>query len=758
MLYNTLARKLHRARTAGGAHDDIVGLEQIDKVINVDQDPLGNSPSSNPATYTGVFDLIRQLFAQLPEAKVRGYQPRRFSFNKPGGRCEACEGNGQKRIEMHFLPDVWVECDVCHGSRYNPETLAVQYKGKSIADVLDMRVDEALELFGNIPKIRRVLQTLADVGLGLPAARPAGADAVRRRGPARQAGRRAGPAQHRPDALHPRRADDRPALRRHPQAARRAQPPGRPGQHGHRRRAQPRRDQDGRLGHRPRPRGRRRRRPGRRGRHPRGSRRGPREPHRRDPQGRPRRRPARRAAEVRPQGRRPQGPGRGHGPPPTASSAPAAKPPWEVDGRRWHTRDRVGRTGKPGALGRPHPGARSSTASTSWATSPRPTGRGAPVVRIAGPEPGDPPSSRRSTGNEWVVTLRFHVPRNTFRQQDLEGQLRADPLRTRARLEARPKYDPQAAARRVLAEAPSANGDLGPAAQPPWEVDGRRWHTRDRVGRTGKPARWDGRILERMVDRIHELGSFAPTDWSQRSVVRIAGPEPDDPPFFEAITGNEWYVTLRFHVPRNTFRQQTLESQLGLTPFAEGPTPVLADAPRLTVANGRSAAGGDHHQPCGRGPRHAGLRGVPGPRRRRTCRNRGASIPPHPPAGGRGPTCCRRGVQAAAHPRSLTFGAPSGRTPSVSEWAVPPRPYPGRRPHEHDLRGIHSVAHQQLRRRILGDPFSQECRLALLEGPLDRLAKADGPIERGGAGNQGMCWRPRRGALAFGRTPRFNGR
>jgi excinuclease ABC subunit A len=165
VLYNTLARKLHRARTPGAAHDEIIGLDRIDKIINVDQDPIGNSPSSNPATYTGVFDLIRQLFAQLPEAKVRGYPPRRFSFNQPGGRCEACEGNGQKRIEMHFLPDVWVECEVCHGARYNPETLAVRYKGKSIADVLNMRVSEALELFGNIPKIRSVLQTLSDVGL-----------------------------------------------------------------------------------------------------------------------------------------------------------------------------------------------------------------------------------------------------------------------------------------------------------------------------------------------------------------------------------------------------------------------------------------------------------------------------------------------------------------------------------------------------------------------------------------------------------------
>ncbi len=165
ILYSAVARKLHRARTVVGAHDDIAGLEHIDKVINVDQDPIGNTPSSNPATYTGVFDLIRQLFAQVPEAKIRGYQARRFSFNKAGGRCEACEGNGQKKIEMHFLPDVWVECDICQGKRYNPETLAVRYKGRSIADVLQMRVSEALELFGNVPKVRRVLQTLADVGL-----------------------------------------------------------------------------------------------------------------------------------------------------------------------------------------------------------------------------------------------------------------------------------------------------------------------------------------------------------------------------------------------------------------------------------------------------------------------------------------------------------------------------------------------------------------------------------------------------------------
>ncbi len=166
ILYNALAARIHRARTVPGGHDRITGVEHIDKVINVDQSPIGNSPTSNPATYTGVFDLIRELYAKLPTAKIRGYTANRFSFNRPGGRCEACTGMGQQCIEMHFLPDVWVECDNCKGSRYVPETLEVQYRGKSIADVLAMRVSEALTLFDNVPKLERMLRTLDDVGLG----------------------------------------------------------------------------------------------------------------------------------------------------------------------------------------------------------------------------------------------------------------------------------------------------------------------------------------------------------------------------------------------------------------------------------------------------------------------------------------------------------------------------------------------------------------------------------------------------------------
>ena len=166
ILVKAAAKKLHRATASPGSHERIDGLEHVDKIISVDQTPIGGTPASNPATYSGLFDLIRELFAKMPEAKVRGYAPGRFSFNLAGGRCEACEGAGQKRIEMHFLPDVWVPCESCGGSRYTSETLAVKFRGKSIADVLDMTVDAALELFAGVPKIRRVLQTLHDVGLG----------------------------------------------------------------------------------------------------------------------------------------------------------------------------------------------------------------------------------------------------------------------------------------------------------------------------------------------------------------------------------------------------------------------------------------------------------------------------------------------------------------------------------------------------------------------------------------------------------------
>jgi excinuclease ABC subunit A len=164
-LAKAVAKRLHYSRETPGAFDELRGVGQINKVIQVDQQPLGSTPASNPATYTGVFDLIRELFARMPEAKVRGYRPARFSFNRAGGRCEACEGNGQKKIEMHFLPDVWVECDVCRGKRFNEETLVVKYREKSIADVLAMSIGQARDLFDTVPKIRGILETLCAVGL-----------------------------------------------------------------------------------------------------------------------------------------------------------------------------------------------------------------------------------------------------------------------------------------------------------------------------------------------------------------------------------------------------------------------------------------------------------------------------------------------------------------------------------------------------------------------------------------------------------------
>ncbi|MDK4202541.1 excinuclease ABC subunit UvrA [Bacillus velezensis] len=166
ILHKALAQKLHKAKAKPGSHKEIKGLDHLDKVIDIDQAPIGRTPRSNPATYTGVFDDIRNVFAQTNEAKVRGYKKGRFSFNVKGGRCEACRGDGIIKIEMHFLPDVYVPCEVCHGKRYNRETLEVTYKGKSISDVLDMTVEDALSFFENIPKIKRKLQTLADVGLG----------------------------------------------------------------------------------------------------------------------------------------------------------------------------------------------------------------------------------------------------------------------------------------------------------------------------------------------------------------------------------------------------------------------------------------------------------------------------------------------------------------------------------------------------------------------------------------------------------------
>ena len=252
IVFKALANRLHRMRVKPGEHETCEGIECFDKVIDIDQSPIGRTPRSNPATYTKLFDHIRELYSLTPEAKVRGYKPGRFSFNVRGGRCETCKGDGTIKIEMHFLPDVYVPCETCHGRRYNRETLEVRFKGKSIADVLEMSVEEALRFFAKIPKLRRRLQTLHDVGLdyiklGQPATTLSGGEAQR----VKLASELSKIATGRTLYIL-----DEPttglALRGHREAARGASAARRLGQHRARDRAQPRRDQAGGLDHRPR--------------------------------------------------------------------------------------------------------------------------------------------------------------------------------------------------------------------------------------------------------------------------------------------------------------------------------------------------------------------------------------------------------------------------------------------------------------------------------------------------------------------------
>ena len=448
VLYQTLARRLHRARMPAAAHDDIEGLQQIDKIINVDQDPIGNSPLSNPATYTGVFDLIRQLFAQLPEAKVRGYQPRRFSFNKPGGRCEACEGNGQKKIEMHFLPDVWVECDVCNGQRYNPETLAVRYKNRSIADVLNLRVHEALELFTNIPKIRRVLQTLADVGLDYLA-----------------------------------------------------------------------------LGQ---------------------------------------------AA-------------------PTLSGGEAQRVKLAAELARPST----GRTLY--ILDEPTTGLHFDDIHKLLEVLNRLVDLGNTVIVVEhnldviktadwiidlGPEAG-PAGGRvvvEGTPEEIVARTRNDSTVVSHTAVALEPILAAGPREERTR------FDPLAAAAAEAEDVPLAA--VGADAAMPWETDGHRWHTVERITSEGKACRWDGKILDWIDERVHAAGAFGDTKWNDRSVVEIAAPSRSAGWFLHAMTSQEWLLRLVFRVGKNTFTSKELVQRLGIRPLNETPgLEIYSDEERVWVTN-----------------------------------------------------------------------------------------------------------------------------------------------------------------------------
>jgi len=465
VLYRALARRLHRARTFPGAHEEICGLEQINKVIWVDQEPLGQTPTSNPATYTGVFDLIRSLYAQLPEAKLRGYSARRFSFNVPGGRCEKCEGNGQLRIEMHFLPDVWVRCDACRGRRYEAETLAVRFHGQSIADVLDMPCGQAVRLFENIPKIRRILETLCAVGLdyltlGQPAPTLSGGEAQRVKLAAELS---------RPDTGRTLYLLDEPTTGLH----------------------------------------------------------------------------------------------------------------FEDLARLLDVLNRLVDLGNTVVV----------------------IEHNLDVIKTAdwvidmGPEAGDEGGYVVVAGTPEDVAAYAHRPAKVKRSRSLSvgagpggGRMRSytgevlGPVLAAGPQAKRKLHD--FAAEEARREGDMEIRDVGGPANMPWEMDGPRWHTKDRVGRTGNPCRWDGRILADVVDRIEDSGCFSPTDWNSRSVVEIRGTRKSVGWFFHAITAEEWLLKMKFRVARNTFRREELVRRLDLKPLNDMPDlPLYGTEPRVRCRN-----------------------------------------------------------------------------------------------------------------------------------------------------------------------------
>ena len=451
VLYNALARTLHRAKAFAGAHDAIRGVEMINKVIRVDQQPLGQTPTSNPATFTGVFDLIRELYAQLPEAKLRGYSPRRFSFNVPGGRCEKCEGNGQLKIEMHFLPDVWVECDACGGRRYEAETLAVRYHGQSIADVLDMPCSAAARLFENLPKIRHILQTLCDVGLdyvklGQPAPTLSGGEAQRVKLAAELA---------RPDTGRTLYLLDEPTTGLH----------------------------------------------------------------------------------------------------------------FDDLAKLLDVLNRLVDLGNTVAVIE-HNLDVIKTADWVIDMGPEAGEEGGRIVVAGTPEDvveharlahgrrGEREKGRR--GDSSALRGPSSLLRS-YTGEVLQPVLAAGPFAKRE------MHDFAAAV--AQREGDLEIHEVGGEANMPWGIAGRRWHTKDRVGRTGNPCRWDGRILNEVVERIQDSGELSETDWNSRSVVEIRAAKKSDGWFFHAITGEEWLLKMKFRTAKNTFRREELLARLDLKPL-----------------------------------------------------------------------------------------------------------------------------------------------------------------------------------------------
>ncbi|MBP90824.1 MAG: excinuclease ABC subunit A [Planctomycetaceae bacterium] len=473
VLYASLAKTLHRAGTIPGAHDKIVGIEHINKVIRVDQQPLGNSPTSNPATYTGLFELIRMMFAQLPEAKLRGYTARRFSFNVPGGRCDDCEGNGQQCIEMHFLPDVWVECETCRGKRYNPETLAVTYHGRSISDVLDMTCGEAVKLFENIPKIRRILQTLCDVGLdyltiGQPAPTLSGGEAQRVKLAAELS---------RPDTGRTLYLLDEPTTGLHF-------------------------DDLAKL------------------------------------------------LEV------------------LQRLVDLGNTVVVIE----HNLDVIKQA--------------------DWVIDMGPeAGEGGGQVVFAGTPEALVEETRRGgdkeNGRKRSKKKSPHLPPSASPSLPISHTgIALAPVLEAGPYKERKAFDPHAAEKKKEGELDIT--EVGRDAKMPWESDGRGWHTRDRVDRKGNACKWDGRVLEEVVDRIHELGEFSETDWKNRSVVEIAAQTKSDGWFFHAITAETWLLKMKFRVYRGTFDRKELVERLNLKTLNQmDELPIYSNDPRAKVKSAK---------------------------------------------------------------------------------------------------------------------------------------------------------------------------
>jgi len=454
-LARAVARQLQRTTEAPGAFEELRGVEYLNQLVTVDQKPLGATPASNPATYTGVFDLIRELFTRVPDSRVRGYRPGRFSFNRAGGRCEDCEGLGQKKIEMHFLPDVWVECTTCRGQRYNQETLAVKYRGHSIADVLELPIGSALKLFENIPAIRVHLATLCAIGLdyltlGQSAPTLSGGEAQR----------------------------------------------------------------------------------------------------------------VKLAAELA----RPS-----HGKTLYLLDEPTTGLHFDDIAKLLKVLNSLVEQGNTVVVIEHN---LDVIKTADW------------IVDL-GPEAG--------VGGGWIVAAgtpeqivehakAFSAGANgTVRHRSWTGELLAPILRDEQRGELE-VFDPVDSAR-------TQSGDLemkqvGKDAALPWQADGRKWHTRDRLSHQGQPCRWEGSALEFVIDTLAQSKDLAEANWNHRSIVEVLAKEKSGGWFLHAQTGDEWLLTLKFRVKKGTFQNDELVQRLNLTEIDDlDDLPVYGRSNRVRAKN-----------------------------------------------------------------------------------------------------------------------------------------------------------------------------